>query len=176
MKCDMNGIYHYVLRIRVWTVVTDKINGFRDVDVLCKRKPDLKHPNQYHLHINSKRNASGLCRSIFCMTDSVDQIVNSVIPLQHHHTVLGKEEVEFQVPLHGNRKNSSLSFYPLQKSTLNEMKGLSSATPSAVYNRCIAENGGALKATNPGQLPRLWSGRMEKNFCSMQKARKKPSF
>ena len=102
-----------------------------------------------------KENTFGLCRSIFYLTVSVNQIVNDVILLQYHHNVLGKEEVEFQVPSHGNRKNSSLPFCPSQKSMLNEMKkGLSSATPSTVYNRCISDNGGALKATNPGQLPR----------------------
>ena len=155
VKCDMNGVYPYVLRIGVWTIETDKINGLRDVDVLCKKKANLEHPNQYHFHINSKKNASGLCRSIFYLTDSVNQIVNNVILLQYHHNLLGKGEVEFQVPSHGNRKNGSQPFYPSQKSTLNEMKkGLSSATPSTVYNRCISDNGGALKATNPGQLPR----------------------
>ena len=154
MKCDMNGVYPYVMRIGVWTIETDRINGFRDVDVLCKKKGNLKHPNKYHLHINSEKNAFGLCRSIFYLTDSLNQIVNDVILLQYHHNVLGKE-VEFQVPSHGNRKNSSLLFYPSQKSTLSEMKkGLSSATPSTVYNRCISDNGGTLKATNPGQLPR----------------------
>ena len=69
----------------------------------------------------SKRNKAGLCRSIFFMTDSSDQIANDLILLEYHHNVVRKEKVEFKVPSYGNRKSKESPFYPQQKSVLNEM-------------------------------------------------------
>ena len=115
IKCDMNGVYKHTLRNGVWTIEMKETERSRDVNVLCKKKKELDNSNQYHLHINSNRNTAGLCRSIFFITDSSNQIVNDVFLLQYHHKVPGTEDVEFHVPSHGNRKDVCRPFYPRQK-------------------------------------------------------------
>jgi hypothetical protein len=155
VKGDMNGVYKKGLRAHVWTVRV----GLNDVQIMHKKKEDIPPTcnDQYHLHINSRQNEAGLCRSIFIMYDKQGSIVNSVALLQYHIPLsIGKTSVEFAVSSHGNRKHGDKPFFPTQKSVMKEIKDnlKDGSQSSLVYNDLLNGVGGILAARQPGELPR----------------------
>ena len=62
IKSDMNGAYTHLLRTGVWTI---DVSEDMEVQILEKRKMELKMKSNFHMHINSRRNKFGLSRSIF---------------------------------------------------------------------------------------------------------------
>lgn len=153
VKSDMNGVYSDTLRICTWTVVVDEENN---VETLEKKKTELKTDRAFHVYTNSMRNKAGLCRSIFLLRGRDGEIVNSTILLQYTMAKEGCNEVVFEVPSHGNSKcQKRKPFYPTKKSTLQAMKDEMHSNSSAVAFRNVSVSaGGALGATEPGELPR----------------------
>ena len=61
VKSDMNGVYSNTLRIATWTIDVNENNNLEKIE---KKKVSLLHERQFHVYINSTKNAAGLCRSI----------------------------------------------------------------------------------------------------------------
>lgn len=151
VKSDMNGSYSRPLRIGTWTL---EIDGNRNVEVLYKKEVPLQQNSQFHIYINSKMNAAGLRRSIFFLRDKSGTILGDKCLLEYHIEE-NCQSVEFDVKLHGNRKNGKKPFYPMQRSTMEAMKlELSNNSPSVAFKNVASESGGVMGAQNPGQLPR----------------------
>lgn len=151
VKSDMNGSYSRSLRIGTWTL---EIDGNRNVEVLYKKEVPLQQNSQFHIYINSKMNAAGLRRSIFFLRDKSGTILGDKCLLEYHIEE-NCQSVEFDVKLHGNRKNGKKPFYPMQRSTMEAMKlELSNNSPSVAFKNVASESGGVMGAQNPGQLPR----------------------
>ena len=66
VKSDMNGVYHNTLRVATWTV---EVSANNHVEILEKKKVELTSDNDFHVHIHSKKNKAGLCRSILNLLD-----------------------------------------------------------------------------------------------------------
>ena len=89
VKSDMNGVYHITLRVATWTV---QVGASNHVDILEKKKVELASDNDFHVHVHSKKNKAGLCRSIFYLLDLDEKIVNSTCLLQYSLTDRACEE------------------------------------------------------------------------------------
>ena len=113
IKSDMNGAYTRPLRIGTWTI--DVYPDEASVEILEKKKVALNKENEFHVHINSKMNAFGLCRSIFFLTGESGEILHHTVLLQYHIVNENCEEVKFEVSSHGNRKHRKKAFYPTQE-------------------------------------------------------------
>ena len=153
VKSDMNGTFPKVLRIGTWTL---DIGVEMDVEILAKKKIPLSCDSQMHIHINSKMNVHGLCRSLFFLSDKGGNILHNTCLLQYHLADENDgEDLVFDVAPHGNRKHGKKPFYPTQKSTLDAMKAeLSEHAPSVAFRKVSNASGGMLGAQQPGQLPR----------------------
>lgn len=152
IKSDMNGSYIHNLRTGTWTLDVGKD---LDVEILEKRKVELQIESNFHLHINSKRNAFGLCRSIFFLSNQDGDIINLTCLLQYHIDNENCEELVFDVAAHGNRKRGDKPFYPTQKSTMQAIKQeLSMKSASGVYKTVCSSSGGIKSARQPGEFPR----------------------
>lgn len=148
----MNGAYTYPLRTCTWTL---DVSDDREIQILEKRKVELKMEGQIHLHINSKRNAFGLCRSIFFLSKREREILHNTCLLQYHIEKENCDEVVYDVAPHGNRKKDEKPFYPTQKSTMQAIKQELSVKPaSGVFKSVSSSAGGILGARQPEQLPR----------------------
>lgn len=151
-KSDMNGVYHSTLRVATWTV---EVGANNHVEILEKKKVELASDNDFHVHVHSKKNKAGLCRSIFYLLDLDEKIVNSTCLLQYSLTDSACEEVNFNVPPHGNSKSGKTPFYPTQKSTMETIKReLGSCSASVALKNVSVASGGVLGAREPGELPR----------------------
>ena len=152
VKSDMNGVYHITLRVATWTV---QVGASNHVDILEKKKVELASDNDFHVHVHSKKNKAGLCRSIFYLLDLDEKIVNSTCLLQYSLTDRACEEVNFHVPPHGNSKSGKTPFYPSKKSTMEAIKReLASCSASVALKNVSDSSGGVLGAREPGELPR----------------------
>ena len=153
VKSDMNGIFSKVLRIGTWTL---DIGDDLDVQILQKKKIPLTSDSQMHIHINSKMNVHGLCRSLFVLSDRSGQLLHNTCLLQYHLADGNPgDELVFDVAPHGNRKHGKKPFFPTQKSTLDAMKAeLSENAPSVAFRKVYNASGGMLGAQQPSQLPR----------------------
>lgn len=152
VKSDMNGVYSETLRIATWTVEVDRND---QVQVLEKKKVELASDNEYHIYVHSTKNKAGLCRSIFLLFDRDEEVVNSACLLQYTLTDKDCEEVDFEVPAHGNSKSGKRPFYPTRKSTMEAIKGeLAASSASVTLKKVSASAGGILGAREPGELPR----------------------
>lgn len=152
VKSDMNGVYTIGLRAGIWTIelTTDK-----KVKIVAKKKLQPLQKNQLYLRINSKKNVHGLSRSLFHLEDAAGQIVNSACLLQYQLDNPDIDSVEFEVPKHGNRKHGCSSYYPTHKSVLDRMKHkLPVKGATSVYHEMLQTKGGAVKISNPGEIPR----------------------
>ena len=78
----------------MWTV---KVGVNNHVEILEKKKVELASDNEFHVHIHSKKNKAGLCRSIFYLLDQDEKIVNSTCLLQYTLTDRACEMVKFNV-------------------------------------------------------------------------------
>ena len=154
VKCDMNGVYEQVLRVGVWTVQVGE--DPEDVEIVAKKRIPLEPGRkQFHPRMNSKRNKAGLSRSIFLLEDHHGHIVNSTCLLQYHVDREGCDRVEFEVASHGNRKHGQRPFYPTKKSVMQKMQDrVQHQSSSAVYSNLVSEQGGAVGARQPSDLPR----------------------
>ena len=152
VKSDMNGVYPVTLRVATWTV---EIIGNDHVEILEKKKLELASNNDFHVHVHSKKNKAGLCRSTFFLLDRDKGIVNGTCLLQYTLTAKDCEELHFDVPAHGNSKSGKKPFYPTQKSTTEAInKELASSSVSVAFKNVSASAGGVLAAREPGELPR----------------------
>lgn len=152
IKSDMNGAYTHHLRTGIWTV---DVSDDMEVKILEKRKVALEVEGQFHIHINSKRNAFGLSRSIFFLSNQDGDILHNTCLLQYHIDKENCNQVVFDVAPHGNRKNGDKPFYPTQKSTMQAIKEELSVKPvSGVFKMVASSAGGILGARQPEQLPR----------------------
>ena len=149
----MNGSYSRPLRIGTWTVDIDPNDA--SVEILHKKKEPLGSEREFHMQMNSKMNASGLCRSIFLLSGKNGEVLRHTALLQYHIADENCEEVEFQVASHGNRKHGSKPFYPTQKSTLLSIKQeLSENSASVAFKKVYSNSGGVCRARQPSELPR----------------------
>lgn len=115
----------------------------------------LEVEGQFHIHINSKRNAFGLSRSIFFLSNHDGDILHNTCLLQYHIDKEKCNEVVFNVAPYGNRKNGDKPFYATQKSTIQAIKEELSVKPvSGVFKMVVSSAGGILRARQPEQLPR----------------------
>ena len=152
VKSDMNGVYLETLRVATWTVEVDANDH---VQILEKKKVELASDDEFHIHVHSKKNKAGLCRSIFLLFDRDGEIVNSACLLQYSITDKDCEEVTFDVPTHGNSKSCKKPFYPTKKSTMEAIKNeLASSSASVALKNVSASAGGIVGAREPGELPR----------------------
>ena len=153
IKSDMNGVYFHTLRIATWKL---EVEDGKYVDIIEKKKKRaLTRDEEIHLHISSKKNAAGLCRSIFFLRGRDGKIINSTSLLQYTIADKNCDEVVFQVPTHGNTKRGTTPYYPIKKSAMDAMKNdLSKHAPSVAYSKATAIAGGILGAREPGELPR----------------------
>ena len=152
VKSDMNGVYPVTLRVATWTVEVAPTNH---VEILEKRKLELASNNDFHVHVHSKKNKAGLCRSIFFLLDKGQGIVNSTCLLQYALTDRDCEELHFDVPAHGNSKSGKKLFYPTQKNTMEAIKKeLAPSSASVTLKNVSASAGGVLAARESGELPR----------------------
>jgi len=153
VKSDMNGTFPKVLRIGTWTL---DVGVEMDVEILAKKKIPLTCDSQMHIHINSKMNVHGLCRSLFFLSDKGGNILHNTCLLQYHLANENDgEDLVFDVAPHGNRKHGKKPFYLTKKSTLDAMKAeLSEHAPSVAFRKVSNASGGILGAQQPGQLPR----------------------
>ena len=103
VKSDMNGVYPDTLRVATWTV---EVDGNDQVEIVEKKKVELASDNEFHIHVHSRKNKAGLCRSIFLLFDRDGGIVNSACLLQYSLTDKDRDQVNFDVPSHGNTKSS----------------------------------------------------------------------
>ena len=148
----MNGVYSQTLRIATWTVEVDEKD---QVQILEKKKVELASDKEYHMYIHSMKNKAGLCCSIFLLFDRDKEIVNSACLLQYAVTDNDCEEVDFDVPAHGNSKRGKKPFYPTRKSAMEEIKSeLASSSASVTLKNVSASAGGIQGAREPGELPR----------------------
>ena len=152
IKSDTNGAYIHHLRTAIWTLdASDEM----EIQILAKRKVELEMKGQFHMHINSKRNAFGLSRSIFFLTNHDGDILHNTCLLQYHIDKENCDDVVFEVARHGNRKTGDKPFYPTQKSTMEALKEELSTKPvSGVFKMVSSSAGGILRARQPEQLPR----------------------
>ena len=96
-----------------------------------------------------------VCHSIFYLLDLDEKIVNSTCLLQYSLTDRASQEVNFDVPLHGNSKSGKTPFYPTQKSTMEAIKReLASCSPSVALKNVSDSSDGVLGAREPRELPR----------------------
>ena len=153
IKSDMNGAYTHHLRTGVWTI---DVSEDMEVQILEKRKMELKMKSNFHMHINSRRNKFGLSRSIFFLSNRGGDIFHNTCLLQYHMDKENCDEVFFDVAPHGNRKEGDCKpFYPTQKSTMQVIKQELSMKPaSGVFKMVSNSVGGILGARQPEQLPR----------------------
>ena len=152
IKSDMNGAYTHHLRTGIWTL---DVSDDMEVKILEKRKVALEVEGQFRIHINSKRNAFGLSRSIFFLSNQDGDILHNTCLLQYHIDKENCNEVVFDVAPHGNRKNGDKPFYPTQKSTMQAIKEELSLKPvSGIFKMVASSAGGILGARQPEQLPR----------------------
>lgn len=99
-------------------------------------------------------NEHGLCRSIIFLIEKSGTILHDACLLQYHIAKENCEEVKFEVTTHGNGKYGKKPFCPT-KSTMEAIKEeLSHSAPSVAFKKVTSDSGGALKAQNPGELPR----------------------
>ena len=153
MKGDMNRTYPKVLHIGTWTL--DVADHHKDFDLIQKKIP-LTSDSQLHINVNSKKNAFGLCWSIFFLTDNTSKMLHNTCLLQYHlaHGNPG-DEVVFHVQKHGNCKHGKKPFYPTHKSTLEPMSAeLTENAPAVAFRRVFNASGGILQAWQPEELPR----------------------
>ena len=140
------------LRVATWTVEVASTNH---VEILEKRKLELASNNEFHVHVHSKKNKAGLCRSIFFLLEKGQGIVNSTCLLQYTLTDKDCEELHFDVPAHGNSKSGKKPFYATQKSTMEAIKKeLATSSASVALKNVSASAGGVLATREPGELPR----------------------
>ena len=153
IKSDMNGAYTHHLRTGIWTI---DVSEDMEVQIVEKRKMELKMKSNFHMHINSRRNRFGLSRSIFFLSNHDGDILHNTCLLQYHIDKENCGEVAFDVAPHGNRKKGEgKPFYPTQKSTMQAIKQELSMKPaSRVFNMVSSSVGGILGARQPEQLPR----------------------
>ena len=153
IKRDMNGAYTHHLRTGVWTI---DVSEDMEVQILEKRKMELKMKSNFHMHINSRRNKSGLCSLFYFLSNLGGDILHNTCLLQYHIDKENSDEVVFDVATHGNRKEGDCKpFYPTQKSTLQAIKQELSMKPaSGVFKMVSNSVGGILGARQPEQLPR----------------------
>ena len=120
-----------------------------------RKRKCLQEGNEFHIHLNSKKNVAGLCRPIYFLTRESAEILHHTCLLQYHIAKEDCDEVEFQVAPSGNRKRGKKPFYPMQKSTLDAMKQeVLKSSPSLAFRKVSSDAGGVLGAQQPGQLPR----------------------
>ena len=66
-----------------------------------------------HVHINSKRNVHGLCRSLFFMSDKGGNILHDTCLLQYHLADDNDgEDLVFDVAPRGNSKHGKKNILP----------------------------------------------------------------
>lgn len=101
-------IHTHPLRTGIWTL---NVSDDMEVKILEKRKVALEVEGQCHIHINSKRNAFGLSRSIFFLSNHQGDILHNTFLLQYHTDKENCNEVVFEVapPMEIERMVTSLS-------------------------------------------------------------------
>ena len=153
-KSDMNGTYPHILRTCTWTIEFQQ-HGSLNVPVckvITKRTQEIQGNDQYHLKFNSKKNHTGLCRSIVLLLNINSEIVSNTC-LLHYHIATGKDNVEFEVQSDGSSSQSK-PFFPCDKSLLKTMKERATKEPSStVYEGIQKQAGGPSKAENIANLP-----------------------
>ena len=123
-KSDLNGVYKKCLEVKTHTVSISKdIHRNVEVKTLAKKKLELKE-NMLHMSVNRRETVTGLVRNITYFVGTSGEILNGSIVMQYYldKEICGDvEALEFVVEAHGNSKSSDKAFYPIKKSTLNEI-------------------------------------------------------
>ena len=152
VKSDMNGKYPHPLRTGTWTL---NVSDDDSVEILFKKKVQLKNEGDVYIYLNSRKNDASLCRSIFFLMGAKGKILGQTCLLEYHIACKDADKVQFEVAPHGNRKHGTKPFYPLQKSTMEAMKNeLTLKSPAVVHRNICDVAGGVFGVEQPGQLPR----------------------
>eukprot|EP00795_Rhopilema_esculentum_P015816 gene15815-7125_t len=122
VKSDLNGVFRIFHEVKSLTVSIKNNSKDEGVTLQVKARKKLKlQEDGMHLMVNRRENDCGFIRNIMYFLGRDEKIVGDSIVLLNRAICGNIEEIQFDVPAHGNARhnNRRSQFHPLKKSTLD---------------------------------------------------------